>query len=471
MAVRENKNGLGNLKKGIILVFIANLINLIISLVNGFVLPKYLSVETFAEIKTFQLYINYVGILHLGYSDGIYLSYGGKQFLDIPGKEINVCRSNLLIFQGCITLLGTLVAVFLNDYVLLLATLCILPLNIVATYKSLLQATGEFGLYSRVLNYASVLNFVGSIALLFLFRTDNGYLYIGWNVMVSFLIWCVIEFKLMQNYHIGYEFYFSLKNLLSNIKSGIVLMLGNFSSILMTSIDRWFVKGLLTTADFAYYSFVVSVENLIAIFITPVVTTMYNYICKVTDLTSIKKIKKTCLLFSVFLISSAFPAKFILETYLVKYLASQYVLFILFATEIFYMVIKGIYVNIYKARKQQSLYLKQLIVVIIIGTVLNGAAYFINHSNEAIALATLVSVIIWYFICCVSVKEILPDWKENLMLIIVVPLFIGCGCFLPSILGFVIYIIAAFILSFVLMKESLYDVVELAMSIIKRKKA
>ena len=45
-----------NLKKGIMLVFIANLLNLVISLVNGFILPKYLSVESYADIKTYQLY-------------------------------------------------------------------------------------------------------------------------------------------------------------------------------------------------------------------------------------------------------------------------------------------------------------------------------------------------------------------------------------------------------------------------------
>ena len=44
--------GSENLKKGIILVFMANLINLVISLLNGFILPKYLAVDTYADIKT-----------------------------------------------------------------------------------------------------------------------------------------------------------------------------------------------------------------------------------------------------------------------------------------------------------------------------------------------------------------------------------------------------------------------------------
>ena len=42
-------------------------------------LPKYLSIETYAGLKTFLLYTSYVGILHFGYVDGIYIRYGGKE--------------------------------------------------------------------------------------------------------------------------------------------------------------------------------------------------------------------------------------------------------------------------------------------------------------------------------------------------------------------------------------------------------
>lgn len=467
--MKAKSNSIKNLKHGIFLVFIANLINLGISLVNGFVLPKYLSVETYANIKTFQLYVNYIGILHLGYSDGLYLKYGGKTQESIANKDINVCRTNLLIFQGLISIIGLILSVITHNIILLATIISIIPINLAATYKSIFQATGEFKNYSKILNYTSILTFVGSMILLLVLKTDNGVYYIGWNVSVSFLIWFLMEKKLKVDYNYSIKFIFDFNNLFMNIKSGVVLMLGNFSSILMTSIDRWFIKVFLTIQDFALYSFVVSVENLIAIFITPLVTTMYNYICSVSNIESIKKIKKMCLLFSVFLISSAFPAKFILEIYLEKYLASKYVLFILFATEIFYMLIKGIYVNIYKARKQQKIYLIQLIVVVIIGIILNTVGYLISHSNESIAFATLASVIVWYIICCISVKELKPDWKENLLLIILVPVYILCGFFLSSIAGFATYIIFALLFSFLLMRENLIEVVNMIKKIVRKR--
>lgn len=458
-----------NLKRGITLVFIANAINLIISLVNGFVLPKYLSVESYADIKTYHLYANYIGVLVLGYSDGLYLAYGGKKISDVGSDGINVCRSNLLLFQGIITAIGIAVGALARNYIFLVTATSILPVNLVATYKSIFQATGEFKIYSRILNYTSILVFIGSMILLFGFRTDNSLLYIGWNVIVTFVIWILVERKMIVSYHQKIGWALDIRNLIDNIKSGIILMLGNFSSILMTSVDRWFVKALLTVQDFAYYSFVVSVENLIAIFITPVVTTMYNYICVTTDMKAIQRIKRMCLVFSLLLISSAFPVKFILEVYLQKYLASKYVLFILFSTEVFYMLIKGIYVNIYKARKHQATYLKQLIGVIIIGVILNAAFYYFTRCNEGIAFATLLSVVIWYVICCISVSEIKPDWKEILLVVISIPLFILTGFYLEAIVGFVVYVGSVLILFMLLMRDSVKAVWNMVFGMIRKK--
>lgn len=67
-----------SLKRGMLSVLIANIINLCFSLLSSFMLPKWLSVDTYALVKTFQLYASYAGLLHFGYVDGIYLKYGGK---------------------------------------------------------------------------------------------------------------------------------------------------------------------------------------------------------------------------------------------------------------------------------------------------------------------------------------------------------------------------------------------------------
>ena len=52
-----------NLKKGIFSVFSANVINMIFKVLTSLLLPKYLSIDAYAQIKTYELYLNYVGFL------------------------------------------------------------------------------------------------------------------------------------------------------------------------------------------------------------------------------------------------------------------------------------------------------------------------------------------------------------------------------------------------------------------------
>ena len=92
------------MQKGIVAVLIANLVNVAFSLATNFLLPKYLSIESYAGIKEFQLYVSYVGLFHLGFVDGIYLKYGGKTLGKDVDKEFSTDLSTMCIFQTVTTL-------------------------------------------------------------------------------------------------------------------------------------------------------------------------------------------------------------------------------------------------------------------------------------------------------------------------------------------------------------------------------
>ena len=110
--------------------------------------------------------------------------------------------------------------------------------------------------------------------------------------------------------------------LIKNIKAGILLTVGNLPSVVLTSMDRWFVKALMTTLAFAQYSFAVSMENFMNVAVTPVTTTLYNYFCKATDEVKVRKARNYVMIFAALIVSCAFPARFILEVYLTKYIDS-----------------------------------------------------------------------------------------------------------------------------------------------------
>ena len=449
-----------NIKKGVLLVFGANVINLIISLINGFILPKFLSIETYAATRTYYLYVSYTGILALGYADGLYLKYGGMKMADVTEKDINTARTNSLIMQSIMTLICLLAGFLTGDWVFMIAAVAIIPSNIADVFKNIFQATGEFSIYSKAINYRTVLILLATILLIAL-HVENSPSYIVVIAMVSFIVWGILEYKLYHLYKLRIRFHADANDLKENIVSGLPLMLGNFSDILVSSIDRWFVKIMMSTMSFALYSFAFGASSLLSVFINPVATTMYNYLCNETDVKKISGIKRRSMILALFLIAAAYPVKLILEIYLTKYVEASCVIFILFATQAFFMIIKGIYANVYKAEKRQKLYFKQLLIVIFFSFFANVVFYRAFGTIEAIAFATLLTAIFWYVLCSLSVKWLKPCFRELTVLIAALLIFLYTGMNLPCMSGFCIYICSVTLLCTALMKEDLLSLINM----------
>lgn len=270
------------------------------------------------------------------------------------------------------------------------------------------------------------------------------------NVIVYFIVWIALELnckKLVAGEHRGTSF--SLNELVNNIKGGILLTVGNLSSVVLTSMDRWFVKALMTTLAFAQYSFAVSMENFMNVAVTPVTTTLYNYFCKATDKSQIRKTRNYVMVFAAAIVSCAFPARFILEIYLTKYIDSAKVMFLLFAAQIFYIVIKSVYVNLYKAQKKQNIYFIKLTMIIVVGFIFNIVCYGIYKVKESFAVGTLLSAICWYFLCLPDFKWMEYNTKEKLYPFIQTCAFLVCGFCFSAVPGFLIYIFEIAVVSYV----------------------
>ena len=289
------------IKKGIFYVLIANIINLIISLFTGFVLPKYLSIETYSNIKLFQLYITYTGIIHFGFSDGMYLRNGGKTLETINKKEILDEFYTFKIFQSVMTIIAVAISFILKNEILILCSIVILPINVSNYIRNLYNSIGLFKKYSRYTNINTIMIFIINIILLFIIKNDYYKTYLIAYIAVYFLYWLFIEYeihKLFGKEHVE----FNKRYIEENIKSGFFLLIGNFCNVIFTSIDRLFIKYFLGTIKFAFYSFAVSIENLMNVFITPISTVMYNYFCNNNGKEDIIRVKKYILLFATFII-------------------------------------------------------------------------------------------------------------------------------------------------------------------------
>lgn len=442
------------LKRGITYVFIANIINLIISLFTGFVLPKLLSVDTYASIKLFQLYITYITVLHLGFSDGMYLRIGGKDIEKIDKKEMLSEFKTFKIFQVVVTSIAIIVSLILKNQILLFCSLVILPINIGDYLRQVYQATGLFKKYSIFTNINTLLVFLVNIFLLFVIKTDDYAKYIVGYIIVYIIYWITIEVETKKIFGRN-EVKADIKYLINDVKSGFVLLIGNFCNIIFTGIDRLFVQYLLGTIKFAFYSFAVSIESLMSVFITPISTVMYNYLCNNKEKQEVLRIKKIIVLFSAIIIAVVFPAKFIIQTWIQKYNDALNVLFILFAAQYITIMVRCIHINTYKVKKQQNRYFIIMILIVVLSIILNIILYAIFKNIEGIAIATLITSIVWFIIGEIDFREYRLDLKKYIYIFGILILFLICGQIPNSIVGCIVYIIITSIASFILIDDTI----------------
>lgn len=230
-------------------------------------------------------------------------------------------------------------------------------------------------------------------------------------------------------------------------------MLGNFSSVLMTSLDRWFIKFLMDSLAFAEYSFAVSLESFLNVAVSPFSITLYNLFCSENEIKYIEKIKRCIIIFACILVSCVYPAKLLIEIALRNYMGSVNVLFILFSAQVVFTVIKCIYVNLYKVNRKQTTYFSKMLVAIIVGIVLNAILFRILRTKEAFAYGTLMSAVVWLILCSRDFRHVKLNIKEVLYLTIEITVLIVTGKQVNAVLGFMLYFLITMILSVGIFKD------------------
>lgn len=457
------------MRKGIIQVITSNIIYFVIGVLSSLILPKFLSMGTYSSLKTYTLYLSYAGLLTLGYVDGILLKYGGKDIEKISNEEYYNNLNNFVFIEVIIAFFSIIVSVFVKDIVFLFFSLAIVFENILWYYRTFFQAVGKFSDYGKILNLQKVVLLLVELIAIFALKMDNEKVYLSITVLIAIGTAIYFTYSINKKFFKFVKTKFNKKIIFENIKSGITLTLGNLANTFFTGIDRWFVKILLSTADFALYAFAVSLENIVNLFITPISVSLYNFICKNLDEEYLMKLKKVTALWGIIIISAAFPAKFVLEKFLIDYIDASHIIFYLFATQAFYVIIKGIYLNIYKATKKQKKYLKQTIIMIIIAILLNIILFQIKPNMNSFAVGTFITAIIWFAICEFGANKIKFSLKENIYIIMEIAIFLIAGFYFNSIFGFAVYIVCTIILSFILMRDTVKYLFKIVFEIITNK--
>lgn len=448
------------MKKGILQIFLGNIIFLVFGILNNFFLPKYLSIDSYAQVKTYILYVGYAGLLGLGYTEGMFLKYGGKNIAE--AKQLGF-RDNFVTyfwFQCVLSAMLLLFSMLINSLTIFAVSIGIFTTNIVNYFKNFCTASGEFKLYSIAISIEKILIFLLNVMCLFFFKLDNYIFYIG--VLILVMVLEIIYFNVSLNYCQCNIFKgkFNVNEIVSCIQSGIILLLGNSMSAVFTGIDQWFIKLLMSNFEFAIYSFSVSMERIINLFLTPITTVLYNFFSRQKNQTAKTEfVQELIALWAFATLIVVFFLKGIIYSFIYNYLEAIDIISILFCGQALSCIINGVYINIMKVNKQQSIFLKQMILMCILSIIFNIIGFHTIGTMQAIALATLVTKIVWLIICQVECKDNRYSLRASIGIFSLIIGFLYCSHLTNIFYGGFVYFILIFAISILFMRRTFFQAI------------
>ena len=443
-----------SIKTNVTRVFSANFFTMISGILIGFIIPMVLTLDSYAYVKTYTLYIGYIGFLHLGFIDGMYMKYGGKEINEIDKSIFKGEHNIFMLLQYIFTFIFIIFAIVSKDIIIFLLAISIIPINAGTFYKLFYQSVGEFKKYTKI-SYIYTLSYLSlNLIFVFVFKSEVFVIYCLASLIGHMVIVIILEYKFLKEFKNIKAKYVKIE-LISNIKVGFVVLIANLGIVIFNATDLWFVKFSLTRNDFAYYSFAISMLNVIGILISSVSMTFYNYLAKGEDIIQIKKMKKYFIMIGSFMSLGYFIFAMIVNIFIKKYIPSLNIISISFAAFPYMLVINGLFINLYRARKNEKKYLKVMIAMVVISIIYNSIAIITFRNVEGVALATLFAFITWFIYSCYDLGYLKLNKAEVIYLLIITSSFLITSNAFNWVVGGSIYLIIFSITTLVLFKNEI----------------
>lgn len=432
-----------SLAKNIVRVLMANFWSTAIAFICSFVFPKILTIEDYALYNTFTLYVGYIAILHLGFPSGMVINYAGKKYTDLDKgqykSEVTILLSILLFFSCCFT--G--VAVVTQNRMLVYIAIAIIPVCLTGSYKSLYQAWSEFKVYTRINMF--IATSIPFIALFYYIIKRNlpGDIYICTYLGVYWFVSVIILFSIVKKVR-GIR----IKPILSRCnfeteKTGLALVAGSYINTLFISAGKQFVNWFFGATEFAFYSFGISMQALMTVFITSISQPLFPAMAqgKFKD-EQYNKVKEILFIFGSLSGCAYFAASIIVKLFIQKYVGSLSIIGIYFAVFPAMAIINCLYINLYKIKRMMKTYIITLSGVLLLVIVLDLIAVKLYGQFTGVAIATTVTYYVWLIIGTFQFPFIKISFRDVVYLALYMVLFFVTTRLLNDYIGIITYFIA-----------------------------
>lgn len=391
---------LAGVAQGFRYVLASQLLVLLLGLLKAFAVPALLSVANFGYWQLYVFYTTYVGVFSLGFNDGLYLRYGGKELKDLPLDRI---RPAVRIYAGVLLVMALAVAwVFSDDadpnrrIVMALVAANIVVMGILAIFSQLLQATNQFRRFS-LFNAADKVFFLILLPGLIVLKIDSFTVLAAADLTAKVCllgVFLVLHPEFIQGPKKDARS--TIDEYFENVRAGIPLMIANVCGMLVLGAGRIVVEYFDTLDNYAYYAFGVAMTNLVLVGITALSVVSYPVLKRLSEndfFGYYNSANRKLFLFNCVMLLVYFPVVYVIDALLPKYQPVVPYLAVLFAITALQAKMQLLNNTFYKALRRESDMLLANASSLVIAVVLAAAGYAWTRSVEAIAWAALLTMI------------------------------------------------------------------------------
>jgi len=455
-------NNIVHIIKSLSYTFVANLVSLIVSTVVILVVPKILGVSSYGYWQLYVFYASYVGFLHLGWNDGIYLRYGGSEYNELNKETFFSQYSMLNILQILIAfVIFIFVLYYVEDsnrrfvYISISVNLVITNSRYFLIY--VLQATNRIRNYA-VLTLTDRLVYVIVLIVLLAFGIkDYRYLIyadifgriislIYGSIKCSEIVWRK-ENKFILTFLEAFE----------NIKVGSKLMFSNIANMMIIGMVRFGIEKNWDISTFGKVSLVLSISNAAMLFVNTVGIVFFP-ILKRTDqnkLGNLYLVMRSILMTLLLgLLIFSVPLELVLNKWLPNYADSLIYIPLIFPI-IAYEGKMVILINTYlKVLRKENMMLKINLISLFISFISTVSIIYFTHNIEILVTSILFLLIIRSSIAEIYLLNILDIVliKDLLLEFVLVGIFVLLNLLFVSLSSFLLYFVCY--LLYLLIKRS-----------------
>lgn len=373
-------------------VVFSNFLTLIISVIVILVVPKLIGVTEYGYWQLFMFYAAYLGLLHLGWIDGIYLRYGGTDYADLNKGLFFTQFLMLMMLQIVFSTVLFVSSFFLKNtqYFFIQNTLAILLLvaNAQSYFKFVLQLTNRLREFSKVTILANAIY----VAIL-VFQLSMGYQ--GFHSLVwafifgNFVATIYSAVILKDLFHEGHKnLVWSWGEVWLNISVGIQLLISNAAGLLIVGIVRFGIQQEWGVATFGKISLTFSITNLLMVFIGAISLVLFPKLRKI-DKSKISEfyfaIRDTLMPIIFTLMLLYFPLRYYLPLWLTNYKSSLIYMSVLFPMAVYQSKFDILSNTFFKVlRMEKELLIVNVLTMIISTLSIIISAYHFHNLNMSV---------------------------------------------------------------------------------------